>query len=142
MLAAIREIERNDSVARRVRHGVAADRPVRSVRPMTAFLGATPHPASQSQGLQLDPVYIAIFMALLVWVVVYLLYKVMMTQRKDFGMPVRRRILCKRLRVDHDQYAEVPFWWTDLQVQLAVRNHWRNTLRGPQSGQSEQHRPV
>jgi len=108
---------------------------------MTALLSATAHPSSPA-GFQFDPVYVAIFMALLVWVVVYLLYKLIMTQRKDFGMPVRRRILCKRLRVDHDQSAEVPFWWTDLQVQLAVRTHWKNTLRGPQAGQSEPHHSI
>jgi hypothetical protein len=73
----------------------------------------------------------ALIAALLLWIVVYMLYRLVMTRRKDFGVPVRRRILCRRLRVHNDQVADVPFWWTDLQIQLAVRNHWRNSLRSP-----------
>ena len=76
-------------------------------------------------------VYLAATAALVCWLVVYFTYKVVMTGRKDFGMPVKRRLLCKRLRVEHDQSAEVPIWWTDLQVQRAVRAHWRNSLRMP-----------
>src|ERR1700720_3046984 len=84
-----------------------------------------------------NAVYLAALGALIFWVVVYLVYKVVMTGRKDFGMPVRRRVLCKHLRVDHDQSAEVPIWWTDLQVQRAVRAHWRHTLRLPFGTASE-----
>ena len=29
-------------------------------------------------------------------------------------------MLCAHMRVDHDQSAEVPIWWTHLQVQRAV----------------------
>jgi hypothetical protein len=54
-----------------------------------------------------------------------------MTKRKDFGMPVRRRIFCRRLRVDRDEVADAPFWWTDLQVQHAVSLYWRHALRAP-----------
>jgi hypothetical protein len=92
---------------------------------------ATP---THDAGFLPQPVFLALIIALVMWVVVYMLYKLIMTERKDFGMPVRRRLLCKRLRVDHDRSAEVPFWWTDLQVQLAVRAHWKQTLRGPVSG--------
>ena len=63
---------------------------------------------------------VIIAVALVMWIVVYMLYKFVMTKRKDFGLPVRRRILCRKLRVDRDQFADVPFWWTDLQIQLAV----------------------
>lgn len=76
-------------------------------------------------------VYIAVVAGLLVWVLVYFGYRVLMTRIKDFGLPIRRRILCRRLRVLDDERAEVPFWWTDLQVQRAVRSHWRGMLRSP-----------
>ena len=68
---------------------------------------------------------------LVLWVVAYVLYRIAMTKRKDFGMPVRRRILCRKLRVDRDEVAEVPFWWTDLQVQHAISTYWRHALRSP-----------
>lgn len=90
--------------------------------------------AAQSGGLigpLTTPAVVAIASALVLWVVVYMLYRLVMTKRKDFGMPVRRRLLCRSLRVDNDQVADVPFWWTDLQIQLAVRGHWRHTLRSP-----------
>ena len=58
-------------------------------------------------------------------------------------MPVRRRMLCAHMRVDHDQSAEVPFWWTDLQVRHAVRAHWRQTMRLPfGSGSEPKQKPV
>jgi hypothetical protein len=98
--------------------------------------------AHDTGGFLPQPVFVALIMALVMWVVVYMLYKLVMTERKDFGMPIRRRLLCKRLRVDHDQSAEVPFWWTDLQVQLAVRNHWKQTLRGPVSQPPDPHPSV
>lgn len=68
---------------------------------------------------------------LVLWVVAYVLYRIAMTRRKDFGMPVKRRILCRSLKVDRDEVAEVPFWWTDLQVQHAVSMYWRHSLRSP-----------
>jgi hypothetical protein len=102
------------------------------------LLAALPHAAGQASPaswtadlvgpLSLTTI-VAIVAALLLWIVVYLLYRVVMTRRKDFGIPVRRRLLCRRLRVDRDQTAEAPFWWTDLQIQLAVSNHWRQSLR-------------
>ncbi len=64
--------------------------------------------------------------ALLGWVILYLIYRV--GWRRDFGMPVRRRLLALRLRVDREQLAFVPFWWTDLQVQRALDNHWQRTM--------------
>ncbi|HXL61593.1 MAG TPA: hypothetical protein VN959_13165 [Mycobacterium sp.] len=85
-----------------------------------------------------NAVYLAALGALIFWVVVYLVYRVVMTGRKDFGMPVRRRVLCAHMRVDHDLSAEVPFWWTDIQVLHAVRAHWRETLRLPFGSGSEQ----
>ena len=63
------------------------------------------------------------------WGEVYVVYKIAMTGRRDYGMPVKRRLLCKRLRVDRDQSAQVPFWWTERQVQQVMRAHWRHTLR-------------
>ena len=81
--------------------------------------------------------------ALMCLVLAYLVYKVMLTGRRDYGMPVRRRLLCKRLRVDHDQSAQIPFWWTELQVQRAVRAHWRRTLRLPLEPAAEAgHQPL
>jgi hypothetical protein len=65
--------------------------------------------------------------ALLAWVVLYLVYKV--AWRRDFGLPVRRRVLQRRLQVERDQVAYVPFWWSDIQVQRALDEHWRRTMR-------------
>lgn len=78
-----------------------------------------------------ETVWLAIIAALVVWVTVYLIYKLRMTAKRDFGMPVRRRILVRKLTVHDNQRAEVPFWWTDLQVQRAVRSYWRRSLREP-----------
>lgn len=64
---------------------------------------------------------------LLGWIALYLLYKV--AWRRDFGMPVRRRLLCTGLHVQRDQVAFVPLWWSDLQIQRAIRNHWKSSLR-------------
>jgi hypothetical protein len=65
--------------------------------------------------------------ALVGWIVLYLVYKV--AWRRDFGLPVRRRLLARRLVVDRDQIAFVPFWWTDIQVQRAVNGYWKRTLK-------------
>ena len=106
-------------------------------------LADTSHAATHnSSGLLPEPVFLALIIALVMWIVVYMLYKLIMTERRDFGMPVRRRLLCKKLRVDHDQSADVPFWWTDLQVQLAVRNHWKQTLRAPVGQPADPHPSV
>ena len=59
--------------------------------------------------------------------IVYLAYKFF--YRPDFGMPVRRRILATHIRFRRDQVADVPVWWSNLQVQRAVRGHWRQSLR-------------
>ena len=59
--------------------------------------------------------------------IVYLTYKLF--YRPDFGMPVRRRILATHIRFRRDQFADVPVWWSNLQVQRAIRGHWRQTLR-------------
>lgn len=94
--------------------------------------------ASPTLGLSIPgDVYLAAIGALVCWILVYVVYRVVMTGRKDFGMPIKRRVLCKRLRVDHDQSAAVPIWWTDLQIQRAVRAHWRNALRLPFGSASE-----
>jgi hypothetical protein len=88
--------------------------------------------ASTTLGLTIPgDVYLAAIGALVCWILVYVVYRIVMTGRKDFGMPIKRRLLCKHLRVDHDQSAQVPIWWTDLQIQRAVRSHWRNSLRLP-----------
>lgn len=65
--------------------------------------------------------------ALVGCVVLYLVYKV--AWPRDFGVPVRRRLLCRHLRMVRDQLAFVPLWWSDIQVQRAVRAHWRETLQ-------------
>jgi hypothetical protein len=58
---------------------------------------------------------------------VYLAYKLF--YRPDFGMPVRRRLLARGIRFRRDQFAVVPVWWSDLQVQRAIRSHWKRSLR-------------
>jgi len=65
--------------------------------------------------------------ALIGWVLLYVVYK--LCWRRDFGLPVRRRIAARRLVVDRNQVAYVPFWWSDLQVQRALNNYWKRTLR-------------
>lgn len=77
------------------------------------------------QSLQVHPQYA--LAGLLGWVALYLLYKV--CWRRDFGLPVHRRMLVRGLRIDCDELALVPFWWSDIQVQRAVDAHWRQTLR-------------
>ena len=91
----------------------------------------TAAPAQHSTGPFSEVVYLALIAALVVWVIVYLVYKLVMTGKRDFGLPVRRRVFCRKLRVHGDQRADVPFWWTDLQVQRAVRSYWRRSLRSP-----------
>ena len=59
--------------------------------------------------------------------IVYLIYK--LVYRPDFGMPVRRRILATHIRFRRDQFADVPVWWSNLQVQRAIRGHWKQSLR-------------
>jgi len=59
--------------------------------------------------------------------IVYLAYK--LSYRPDFGMPVRRRILAAHIRFRRDQFADVPVWWTNVQVQRAIRVHWKQSLR-------------
>src|SRR3982074_1464833 len=46
------------------------------------------------------------------WILIYVVYKV--GWRRDYGLPVRRRILAHKLVVDNNQVAYVPFWWSDL----------------------------
>ena len=65
--------------------------------------------------------------ALIAWVVLYLVYR--LVWRRDFGLPVRRRVLTRRLFVERDQIAYVPFWWSDIQVQHALDEHWKDTMR-------------
>ncbi len=77
------------------------------------------------QSLQDHPQYA--LAGLLGWVALYLLYKV--CWRRDYGMPVRRRLLVRGLRVEREQLALVPFWWSDIQVQRALDAHWLRTMR-------------
>lgn len=65
--------------------------------------------------------------ALVAWILFYAVYK--FAWHRDFGMPVRRRLVARGLVVERNQVAYVPFWWSDLQVQRAIDNHWRRTLR-------------
>ena len=99
-----------------------------------AAASSTSHAHPASGGLSLggnEVIYLALIAALVFWVILYMIYRVVMTGRKDFGIPVRRRLFAIHLRVDRDQSADVPFWWTDIQIQRAVRAHWRQTLRSP-----------
>jgi hypothetical protein len=57
----------------------------------------------------------------------YLAYKLF--YRPDFGMPVRRRLLARRIRFRRDQFADAPMWWSDLQIQRAISGHWKRSLR-------------
>jgi hypothetical protein len=81
--------------------------------------------------------FAAVLAALLLWVVIYLIYK--MAFRADFGLPVRRRLLCNRLTVERDQAASVPLWWSDLQIQRAVRAYWKQSLRSTVGSMPDQH---
>jgi hypothetical protein len=69
----------------------------------------------------------AVLAFLVAWIVAYMMYK--MFWHADFGLPVRRRLLLRRLSIDRDQVAFAPIWWSDLQIQRAVSAHWRKSLR-------------
>lgn len=75
----------------------------------------------------LDTHRAVIVAALLAWVVLYLVYR--FAWRRDFGIPVRRRLLALRLFVEREQVAYVPFWWNDVQVQRALDHHWQAAMR-------------
>ena len=105
----------------------------RNTPPRTLRSVSFPPLAASASSSNLGPfsetVYLAIIAALVVWLIVYLAYKLRMTSKRDFGFPVRRRLLCLHLTVHENQQADVPFWWTDLQVQRAVKSYWRRSLR-------------
>ena len=63
----------------------------------------------------------------LFFLILYLAYK--FAWPRDYGIPVRRRLLVASMHIDRDQVAFVPFWWSDVQVQRAVRAHWKDSLR-------------
>lgn len=69
----------------------------------------------------------AMLAALLGWVAIYLIYKI--AWHADFGLPVRRRLLSRSLTVQRDQVAFAPLWWSDLQIQRAVKAYWKTSLR-------------
>jgi hypothetical protein len=69
----------------------------------------------------------AVLAFLLAWIVLYMVYK--MFWHADFGLPVRRRLLCTSMTVQGDQQAFVPLFWSDLQIQRAVTAHWKKSLR-------------
>jgi len=79
----------------------------------------------------------AVLAFLLLWIVLYMVYK--MAWHSDFGLPVRRRLLCTRLSVERDQVAFVPFWWSDLQIQRAVKAHWKQSLRSTVGSATDPH---
>jgi hypothetical protein len=70
---------------------------------------------------------LAVLAVLVAWIVAYMIYK--MFWHADFGLPVRRRLLARRVTIDRDQTAFAPLWWSDLQIQRAVSAHWRKSLR-------------
>jgi hypothetical protein len=95
------------------------------------ILGATVQAGAVAGVSTSRGVYFAVIGALVAWAAVYLVYRIVMTRHRDFGMPVRRRLLCSHLRIHRDESAEVPIWWTDIQIARAVRAHWRDCLRLP-----------
>ncbi len=87
-------------------------------------------------GHRVNSTVLLVLLAVLVgWIVVYMIYK--MFWHADFGLPVRRRVLSRGLRIERDQVAFVPLWWSDLQIQHAVGVHWRNSLRSTVKGAPE-----
>lgn len=68
-----------------------------------------------------------VIVGLLFFLILYLACK--FAWPRDYGIPVRRRLLVASLRVDRDQVAYVPIWWSHRQVQRAVRAHWKESLR-------------
>ena len=79
-------------------------------------------------GHPVNTALLGVVLAFLVgWIAAYLIYKIFW--RADFGLPVRRRLLCSGLTIQRDQVAFVPLWWSDLQIQRAVSAHWKNSLR-------------
>jgi len=77
------------------------------------------------QALQDHTAYAVV--ALLGWIVLYLVYKV--AWRRDYGMPVERRLTVRRLVVERNQVAYVPLWWSDIQIQRAIDRHFRESLQ-------------
>ena len=78
--------------------------------------------------LHLTPVQSWVVIAtVLAFLALYLAYKVL--YQPDFGMPVRRRLLARGLRVRREEFAEVPIWWSAIQVKRAVRTYWKASLR-------------
>ena len=71
---------------------------------------------------------------LLTCLLLYLIYKFAFP--RDYGMPVRRRLFCKTMRIERDQVAFVPFYWSDRQVQRAIKVHWKQSLREGFTGKS------
>lgn len=79
-------------------------------------------------GHPVNTALLGILLAFLIgWIAAYLIYKVFW--RADFGLPVRRRLLCTTMKIQRDRVAFVPLWWSDLQIQRAVSAHWKNSLR-------------
>jgi hypothetical protein len=75
----------------------------------------------------LTPAEAGLLLALLLGaILLYLAYKIF--YKPDFGLPVRRRVFCSHMRVDRDQVAYVPIWWSNLQVQGAIKKHWKQSL--------------
>lgn len=90
------------------------------------------HPVSIIAGLDLslkhDSRSSAIaLVGLLTCIILYLVYK--FAWRRDYGMPVRRKLFCRHMKIDRDQVAYVPFYWSDVQVQRAIKGHWKESLR-------------
>ncbi len=78
--------------------------------------------------------YLIAVAALAFCLLLYALYKLFF--RVDFGVPVRRKLLARKLIVVRDQLAFVPFWWSNVQVQRAISSYWKEKLR---YGSSDHH---
>src|SRR5258708_38190965 len=73
------------------------------------------------------PNYLILLLLLPLILAIYMVYKIIW--HPDFGLPVRRRLLCRKLYVDRDQIAFVPFWWNNLQVRRAISRYWKASMR-------------
>lgn len=92
----------------------------------TARAAATSH----LPGPAIDGIPVILLAAVAVGIlalIIYLAYK--LTFKADYGMPVRRRVFLFHMKVIRDQAAEVPIWWSNLQVQRAVSAYWKKNLR-------------
>jgi hypothetical protein len=71
--------------------------------------------------------WLAVIVSVALLIVLYMVYRIIW--HPDFGLMVKRRAFRLHLRVERDQTAYVPFWWSNLQVRRALDRHWNSELR-------------